>query len=78
MSWSDRGYEAVAEYVGRRTGMTFTSRQEGAELGIRRAMERAGVADPARYLGLLAAEEAALDDLVAEPGLRDPDWGRAP
>lgn len=29
-------------------------------------------------LRLFATDGAALGDLVAEPGLRDPDWGRAP
>jgi hypothetical protein len=29
-------------------------------------------------LRLFALDSTALGDLLAEPGLRDPDWGRAP
>ena len=67
MSWSDPAYEAVADLLVRRTGLLFgPPRRLGAEAGIRRAMGRARVADPTRYLDLLNADAAALDDLVVE------------
>jgi chemotaxis protein methyltransferase CheR len=67
MSWSQSAFAAVAGLVGVRTGLAFPpSRRPGAELAIRRAMARAGVADPAGYAVRLAADAGALDDLIAE------------
>jgi chemotaxis protein methyltransferase CheR len=66
MSWSHPAYEAVAAFVGRRTGLAFANRHDSAELGIRRAMDRAGAADLVAYLDRLATDAGALDDLLAE------------
>lgn len=66
MSWTQPAFAAVAELVNRRTGLAFQARQESAELGMRRAMLRAKVGDPARYLDLVAGDHRALDDLVDE------------
>ncbi len=67
MTWSDPGFEAVAELLARRTGLAFgPTRQMSAEAGVRRAMRRAGVADLERYAERLAGDPAALDDLVVE------------
>jgi len=64
---SERAYEEVARLVAGRTGLAFTrGRWQCAEVGIRRAMVRAGLADVARYRELLAADANALDDLIVE------------
>src|SRR5262245_45732121 len=65
MTWT-AGFEAVAQLVGRRTGLALTGRRDSAEQGIRRALARARTADLDRYLERLAAEDALLDDLVGE------------
>ena len=50
MSWSSFAYASVADLVAQRTGLVFPdSRLGGVEGGIRRAMARAGIADPIRY-----------------------------
>lgn len=67
MAWTHPAYEAVAQLLGTRTGLSFsTHRQDSVEHGIRRAMNRAGVADPHRYHELLGVDAAALDDLIVE------------
>ncbi len=53
--------------LGARTGLVFIpDRRPGAELGVRRAMGRAGVADPERYRAMVAGSESLLDDLLVE------------
>jgi chemotaxis protein methyltransferase CheR len=65
--WSDPGLEAVAGLLAERTGLVFPpARRDSAEAGIRRAMNRAGLSDPARYRDRLQADPAALDDLISE------------
>ena len=67
MSWSDPSFERLASMLGTRTGLVFIpDRRAGAELGVRRAMERAGVADPERYRLMVAGNESLLDDLLVE------------
>src|SRR5439155_10592429 len=47
VSWTDPAYRDVARLLGERTGLTFpANRVEAAEMGIRRAMTRAGVGEP--------------------------------
>jgi chemotaxis protein methyltransferase CheR len=58
--------ESVLRFVARHTGLAVGDRREAAEAGIRRAMTRAGLADPGRYLDLLGRDASALDDLLAE------------
>jgi chemotaxis protein methyltransferase CheR len=65
--WSSFSFESVADLLARRTGLVFPdARLAGVETGIRRAMARAGVADPGRYRDLVEKSSAALDDLVVE------------
>ncbi|MGE5756614.1 MAG: CheR family methyltransferase [Planctomycetaceae bacterium] len=65
MSWSEGAFEALAHLIGTRTGLTFTpERRAGVELAIRRAMARARVSDPARYLDRIKHDDALLDDLI--------------
>src|SRR5262249_46874019 len=67
MGWSHPGYEALAALLGSRTGLAFIpGRRPQAELGMRKAMGRAGVDDPGRYRDRVAAEPALFDDLVVE------------
>jgi chemotaxis protein methyltransferase CheR len=58
--------EDVVAYVTRHTGLATANRRAGLEDGIRRAMARAGVTDPAAYLDLLERDTGALDDLLEE------------
>ena len=79
MTWSDPAYEAVADLLVQRTGLLFgPARRQGAEAGIRRAMGRARIGDPRRYLELLAADAAALDDLVVELTIGETYFFREP
>lgn len=65
--WSDPSYAAAARLVTRQAGLTLkTVRRPAVESGIRRAMERADIADIGEYINLLEAEPMALDDLVTE------------
>ena len=67
MIWTDSALESLAHVLAARTGLTFDSgRRAGAEVGIRRAMARAKVSDPRRYLDLVRTEEALFDDLLGE------------
>lgn len=66
-TWTDPAYEGVAELLCARTGLTFTpNRLRDAEVGIGRAMTRAGITEVARYLHLLQTERVPLDDLIVE------------
>ena len=67
MTWTHPAYEAVVNGFGARTGLTFSpERHAHAEIGVRRAMSRAGTSDPERYRLLLAKDESLLDDLIVE------------
>ena len=47
MSWSNPSFERLATMLGTRTGLVFIpDRRAGAELGVRRAMTRAGSPTP--------------------------------
>ena len=60
-------YEAIAELLVTRSGLSFPpGRQDSAERGIRRAMHRAGVGDPAQYRHRIIRDEKAFDDLIVE------------
>src|SRR4051812_45918439 len=67
MTRIEPAFQAVADLVGRRAGLAFEPpRRADAELGIRRAMARAGIGDPARYRARIGRDEALLDDLIGE------------
>lgn len=78
-TWSAAGYEAVVKILGARTGLSFApNRYPQAEEGIRRAMQRAGVADLDRYGQLLRTSNVDLDDLVGELTVRETYFFRHP
>ncbi len=66
MTWSLPAYEALARFVGARTGLDLEARRDSAEAGMRRAMARLGCLDPARYLERVTADARAFDDLITE------------
>ena len=67
MTWTHAAFEDLGRLLSRHTGLTFPVGRTGhAELGIRRAMSRAGVSDPDRYRDQVACDPDALADLVAE------------
>ena len=67
MPWTHPGFAAVVRLVGDRTGLAFSQeRRDGVEMGIRRAMGRAGVGDASAYARRVAADDDAMDDLIAE------------
>jgi chemotaxis protein methyltransferase CheR len=67
MTWSQPGFEEVARLVGMRTGLTFPpNRQDGAELGMRRAMSRTALRDVNEYRQRLATDMKFFDDLIDE------------
>src|SRR5207249_2646328 len=66
-TWSHPVFETVVHLLGTRTGLAFTpEHRAGVEQGIRRAMERARIDDPAQYVRRIAADAGALDDLIVE------------
>lgn len=71
---SDPSFARIAAILERRTGLSFAPGREAVvEAGIRRAMQRAGILDPRRYLEVL---EASSDPGPGAPGERAP--GQAP
>jgi len=67
MAWTHPAYAALADLVARHAGLFFSAqRTDTAELGMRRAMTRAGVHDPEAYQLQVAARREALDDLIVE------------
>jgi chemotaxis protein methyltransferase CheR len=70
--------EDVVRFVARHAGLAVANRREGLEAGIRRAMARAGVTDPAAYLGVLAVDQNALDDLLNELTIGETYFFREP
>ncbi|MDR3636742.1 MAG: protein-glutamate O-methyltransferase CheR [Isosphaeraceae bacterium] len=67
MSWSDPAYESVARLFEERTGVLFPpGSRPRAELGVRRALARAGHDDLKRYRVQVARDHALFDDLVTE------------
>jgi len=73
---------AVAEVLrlaGERAGLVFSSGQaELAAAGVRRAMQRAGVRDPADFLGLAAAGTGAWEVLLEELSVGETYFFREP
>jgi chemotaxis protein methyltransferase CheR len=67
MPWSHPAVAAIAQQVAVRTGLAFPEqRQDSAELGIRRAMSRAGVTELERYAQRIETDRASLEELIAE------------
>jgi chemotaxis protein methyltransferase CheR len=66
MSWTQSGYQAVARLIANRTGLTFGTRDDRAEVGIRRALARARLDNLDDYLLLLGRDENAWHDLIDE------------
>ena len=67
MTWTHPAFGPLTRLVRTRTGLAFSpERRPSLELGVRRAMARAGVADLDGYPDLLAREGALLDDLIEE------------
>ncbi len=67
MTWTHPVYEAVARFVGSRTGLRLSSNhRDRAERAIRHGMERSRITSPEAYHELLKTDEDALDDLVGE------------
>ncbi len=78
MNWTSPVLEAIADLVRQRTGLAFEQRRDGAELGVRRAMARAGIGEAARYAALLAADGRLLDDLIDELTIGETYFFREP
>ena len=66
MNWTHADFAVVADLVSQRTGLSFANRRSGAELGIRRAMDRARLNDLVPYAKHLAEHVDAFDDLINE------------
>ncbi len=67
MNWTHPAFEAVVNRLGARTGLTFSQdRHAHAEIGIRRAMGRAGASDPEQYRRQILHDDTLLEDLIAE------------
>jgi chemotaxis protein methyltransferase CheR len=78
-TWTDPAYQRVAGLLGEQTGLAFSAaRIADAEAGIRRAMARAGVADPAGYLQALDSGRADLDGLISELTMGETYFFREP
>jgi chemotaxis protein methyltransferase CheR len=79
VTWTHPAYEAIARQLVQRAGLNFTPhRRDSAELGIRRAMARAGVTDLDRYHHRIVTDDSALDDLVAELAVGETYFFREP
>jgi chemotaxis protein methyltransferase CheR len=78
-TWSEPGYETVAEVVNEHTGLVFRkSCSNAVEAGTRRAMERAGVVEVTRYVDLLRGRGGFLADLIEELTVRETHFFRQP
>jgi chemotaxis protein methyltransferase CheR len=79
MTWTEPAFEAVAGLLRMRTGMAIDpDRRPGAELGIRRAMARAGIRDAGPYRERLTRDDALFDDLVGELAIGETYFFREP
>src|SRR5262249_41790579 len=79
VTWTHPTYEAVAQYLGQRTGLIFApNRTDSAELGIRRAMTRAHITDLSFYRERIEADADAFDDLVVELTIGETSFFREP
>jgi len=60
-------FEAIVRQIGARTGLVFPPhRLEGVELGLRRAMGRARIADLEHYRHAIEIDAVLFDDLISE------------
>jgi chemotaxis protein methyltransferase CheR len=76
---SEAVYDRLFALVSARTGLVFpASRRPFAELGLRRAMAKAGVADAYAYLDGLAAGTLPLDELAGELTVSETYFFREP
>jgi chemotaxis protein methyltransferase CheR len=79
MNWSHAAFEQLTALVATRTGLSFPpERRANAELGIRRAMARAGINDPDRYRSVVSDDKARLDDLIVELAVGETYFYREP
>ena len=79
MNWSHPAFELIAQLLKGRTGLHFSDRRrEEAELGIRRAMRGAGVADPEEYAARIASDGQAIDELIVEMAVTESYFFREP
>src|SRR5687767_14803939 len=63
----DAIFERIAHLVEAESGLVFSSSRIGeVEAGSRRAMKRAGTADPRAYLAQLQQSSAVREDLIGE------------
>jgi chemotaxis protein methyltransferase CheR len=79
VTWTHPAYEAVARLASDYAGLSFAPPcRDGAELGIRRAMARAGITDPGQYRDAVAAGGQALDALLTELTVAETYFFREP
>lgn len=79
MNWTRPEFGNLARLVRVRTGLAFrTERRAGFEIGVVRAMSRAGVNDFPRYHDLVATDGTVLDDLVVELTIPETYFFREP
>ena len=79
MSGGTLVFAEIIRLLGARTGLSFDpGRTQNADLGIRRAMARAAIADPELYLARLETDKALLDDLVDELTIGETYFFREP
>jgi chemotaxis protein methyltransferase CheR len=79
VQWSNAGYQAVAQLLGVRAGLSFrASQRESIEEAIHRAMRNAGASDLDAYLSLLKADPARLDDLLVQATVGETYFFRDP
>jgi chemotaxis protein methyltransferase CheR len=77
--WTDPAFEALARLIGLRTGMAFPDdRHPRVEMGIRRAMERAGAHDLGRYRERIGRDDVLFDELVGELTIGETYFFREP
>lgn len=78
-AWSAPVFESAAGYLRQRTGLEFLpNRWKDFEGGMRRVMGRAGIEEPERFLDRLRADDALLDELIAESTVGETYFFREP
>lgn len=79
MTWSDPGYQAIADLLCARAGLSFRSGHRATiEQAIQRSMGRAGSANLFDYLQLLQTDREALDDLLVQATVGETYFFRDP
>lgn len=77
--WSEDGYQAVAELLGARAGLSFRKGQRlSLEQAVQRAMTRAGLSSLDDYLRRLQTEVDAVDDLLVQATVGETYFFREP